>query len=136
MSVILDQCPCAGETLDKLLQPAVLAILAGQSSPHGYRIVQRLSGLRICRGVKPDATGVYRALKAMQDRGLVTASWEAPESGPARRMFELTAAGRRCLGRWVATLEDYRRGIAELLDMLYEAAGAPPSRRRGKTARK
>ena len=39
--VKLLECPCTGRNLDKLIQPAVLALLAGESM-HGYRLVQRL----------------------------------------------------------------------------------------------
>jgi len=130
----LEGCPCVGATLDKLVQPAVLAILA-EGPEHGYAVVRRLGGLRLSAGGKPDAAGVYKALKAMQGRGLVASAWDAPEAGPARRRFRLTAAGRQCLARWQGTLQEYRDGIEELVGMVAGAARAPrkaPGRRMAK----
>jgi len=124
-----ESCPCAGITLDKMVRPAVLAVLARQPL-HGYRVVERLGRLRISRGQKPDATGVYRALRAMQKEGLLASAWDAPAAGPAKRRYRLTPAGRTCLRRWVATLDDYRRGVAQLLGTLRRAVGpARPARR-------
>jgi DNA-binding PadR family transcriptional regulator len=124
----LEGCPCVGATLDKLVQPAVLAILA-EGPEHGYAVVRRLGGLRLSAGGKPDAAGVYKALKAMQGRGLVASAWDAPEAGPARRRFRLTAAGRRCLARWQGTLQEYRDGIDELAGLLGRAARTAKRRR-------
>jgi DNA-binding PadR family transcriptional regulator len=118
----LEGCPCVGATLDKLVQPAVLAILA-EGPEHGYAVVRRLGGLRLSARRKPDAAGVYKALKAMQGRGLVDSTWDAPQAGPARRQFRLTAAGRQCLARWQGTLQEYRDGIVELVGMVARAAG-------------
>ena len=127
MKKALDGCPCAGATLDKLVQPAVLTVLA-QGPLHGYRIVERMAELRIWRGHKPDATGVYRALRAMQKRGIARSAWDAPEAGPAKRLFALTADGRRCMALWVATLDEYRDGIAEIVMRLRDAARQRPRR--------
>jgi PadR family transcriptional regulator, regulatory protein PadR len=125
MAKNLDGCPCGGATLDKLVQPAILTVLAAEPL-HGYCIVERMADLRIWRGHKPDPTGVYRTLKAMQARGLVDAAWDAPQAGPAKRLFSLTSDGRRCMALWVATLDDYRDGIAEIVMHLRDVARARP----------
>jgi DNA-binding PadR family transcriptional regulator len=117
----LDACPCAGTTLDRLLQPAILAILA-EGPQHGYLLLERLGRLRLARGREPDPTGVYRTLKAIERRGLVNSAWNTPEAGPASRRFALTAAGRRCIARWVATLEEYAGGIGQLAIALRRAS--------------
>lgn len=69
-------------------------------------------------GHRPDATGVYRFLKAMEDRRLVSSAWDLSESGPAKRLFDLTAQGNACLKRWAVTLEQYRQQIGELIQSL------------------
>jgi len=51
----------------------------------------------------------------MKARGLVASSWTLSDTGPAKRSYQLTAAGERCLQQWVKTLEDYREGITALL---------------------
>ena len=107
-------CPCEGGTLDRLIQPAILVVLA--SGPlHGYRLVDRISKLPGFTGQKPDASGVYRFLKVMERKGLVASSWDTSESGPAKKSYQITPAGRKCLHRWIGTLENYRRRISGLL---------------------
>jgi DNA-binding PadR family transcriptional regulator len=107
-------CHCAGGTLDKLIQPAILIVLSGQPL-HGYGLVERLSEMPILAGHKPDASGVYRLLKAMESKGLVASSWDRSRSGPAKRTYEMTKAGGSCLRTWITTLEEYRDGINFLL---------------------
>jgi len=114
-------CPCTGETLDKQIQPAILAVLA-EGPMHGYGLAERIGALPAFAGNKPDVSGVYRFLKAMEGKGLVLSSWDLSETGPAKKTYEITAAGNRCLCRWVRTLEEYRAVITALLDTVRKAA--------------
>ena len=120
----LAECPCSGRNLDKLIQPAVLAILA-EKPLHGYLIVQSLADMPMFKGHEPDNTGVYRFLNAMEDRGLLTSAWDMSDSGPAKKLFDLTNKGRECLAKWVATLREYREQIGELLGHLQRATEMP-----------
>ncbi len=114
------ECACTGKSLPRLLRPGIMAFLA-QREAHGYQIAQHLSGMQMFEGREPDHPGVYRTLKEMADEGLVTASWETGDSGPAKRVFALTEPGKACLETWLATLCDYRDAIDELLALLREA---------------
>jgi DNA-binding PadR family transcriptional regulator len=96
------------------VRPAVLAVLAA-GSLHGYRILGRIAALPPFGGTRPDPSGLYRTLRAMEREGLVAATWKVSERGPAKRLYTMTAAGRECLARWTETLEAYRRTIAGLL---------------------
>jgi DNA-binding PadR family transcriptional regulator len=116
----LRECACSGKSLPRLLRPGIMAFLARRKA-HGYQIAQHLSGMRTFDGREPDHPGVYRALKDMADEGLVNASWETGDSGPAKRVFALTDAGRACLETWLTTLYAYRDAIDELLALLREA---------------
>jgi DNA-binding PadR family transcriptional regulator len=127
---ILDECPCSGRNLDRFIQPAVLAILS-QGPIHGYRIVQNLSRMPTFTGHRPDAAGVYRFLKAMEDRRLVSSAWDMSQSGPAKRLFDLTRQGKKCLTRWVVTLEQYRGRIGQLIQSLHQPVGRAASRHCG-----
>lgn len=114
-------CPCTGETLDKLIQPAILAVLA-EGPMHGYGLAERIGALPAFAGNKPDVSGIYRYLKAMEGKGLVLSSWDLSESGPAKKTYQITVAGQRCLRRWVRTLEEYREAITALLNTARSAA--------------
>ena len=107
-------CPCAGGTLDRLIQPAILVVLT-KGPLHGYRLAERISALPGFVGHKPDVSGVYRLLKLMEGKGLVQAAWDTSSGGPAKRLYQLTADGKACLHRWIKTLEQYRQGIGALL---------------------
>ncbi len=111
------QCPCTGRSLPRLLRPGIMAFLACREA-HGYQIAQHLTGMRMFAGREPDPPGVYRALREMDDEGLVTSAWHTGPTGPARRVFALSDAGRRCLDTWLATLREYRDSVDELLAMI------------------
>jgi len=124
----LNECPCSGKTRARLIQPAVMAVLAGEPL-HGYVIVQRLAGMTFFRGQGPDVTGVYRLLKSMETKGLVTSAWELAASGPAKRRYRLTPAGRVCLNRWITTLRTYRKAVGDLLDAVSSRRHSPAGRK-------
>lgn len=118
------KCACSGRTLGKLLRPAILAALA-RRPVHGYRIAQRLKGLSMFADAEPDHAGLYRALKTMEEERLVSAKWDLGDSGPARRQYQLTPAGRQCLAKWLGTLREYRCAIADLLTFAEAQTKAP-----------
>ena len=108
-------CPCTGATLDKLIQPAILAVLA-DGPIHGYGLAERLGVMPAFAGEKPDVSGVYRFLKAMERRGLVSSSWDLSENGPAKKTYAITAAGRRLfasLGANLGTVPQNHHRVAE-----------------------
>jgi len=110
-----------GASLDRLVQPAILVILA-EGPLHGYRVTERIGAMPGFAGTKPDVSGVYRFLKTMEGNGLVVSSWDLSERGPAKKSYQITSAGERCLRRWIKTLEQYREGIAVLLRTARKAA--------------
>ena len=121
----LDECACSGKTLGRLLQPAVMGLLA-EEPLHGYLLVQRLAGMEMFRCPPPDPTGVYRMLRSMEQDGLVVSAWDLADTGPAKRRFELTDDGRACLDRWVRTLEQYARSVDDLLASIKRAGRGKP----------
>jgi PadR family transcriptional regulator PadR len=72
-------------------------------------------------GCKPDRPGVYRALDAMDKQGVVAHAWSPSQSGPAKRLYKLTPAGRTCLRKWTTTLDTYRQGLDAMVTTLREA---------------
>ena len=115
------RCPCQGETLDRFIRPALLAFLAEEDAS-GYRLLQRLAEMPMFKDDRPDPTGVYRCLKAMEQTGLVTGKWNLSASGPASRVFKLTAAGRTCLATWQQTILDYRDDLDFILALIRKAS--------------
>lgn len=67
----------------------ILGVLA-VAPRHGYGISQALvsAGLLPIKGAQ-----LYPALVRLEDEGAIVAQWEQSGSGPARKVYELTAAG-------------------------------------------
>ena len=120
----MQECAELGKSLNRLSQPTILTILAASEKPlHGYVIVQRAAASPMFGGKKPDATGVYRTLKRLEEQGLVTSRWDTPEEGSAKRLFTLTDKGRACLRRWIDALACYILTIDELRSDASHALG-------------
>ena len=107
-------CPCVGATLDKLIQPALLAVLA-KGPLHGYELTKRISEIPGFLDEQPDISGIYRLLKSLESRGMVISDWETAKGERAKRVFTLTDDGRRCLENWYETLSRHRKAIDALL---------------------
>ncbi len=110
-----DKCPCSGTNLDRLIQPLILINLAKEEL-NGYKLIQRIAQSPMFKGQKPDGSGIYRYLKAMEQRGLVVSSWSLDQSGPAKRNYRITNTGLDCISNWIATLEEYQRSIEMLVE--------------------
>ncbi|MDR1087786.1 MAG: helix-turn-helix transcriptional regulator [Coriobacteriales bacterium] len=126
----LRECAQLGRSLSRLSQPTILTILAAsEEALHGYVIVQRAALSPMFGGSKPDPTGIYRTLKAMEDQGLLSSVWDTPKSGPAKRAFSLTDAGIQTLRRWIDSLACYQATIGELREEASQALGIdlPPT---------
>ncbi|MEF9841907.1 MAG: PadR family transcriptional regulator [Raoultibacter sp.] len=120
----LKECAELGKSLNRLSQPTILTLLAHSATPlHGYIIVQQAAQSPMFGGKKPDATGIYRALKRMEENELISSYWDTPEEGSAKRMFSLTDKGRRCLRRWIDALACYEITLEELRSDAADALG-------------
>ena len=131
-------CPCDGTTLDRMLRPLVMAVLARTSAGlHGYVIARQVAASPLFAGVKPDSTGLYRLLSAMEAEGCLQSGWDTEGSGPARRIYRLTPEGCACLGRWKQTLDKYLESIRSTVVFVEESltrAGESGAGVPGKTA--
>jgi len=76
--------------------------LCSSSSPSNPRTGTSSS---IIPGERPELGGLYRVLRALEEDGLVRSKWDADEPGPAKRMYELTPAGRELLRAWAKALK-------------------------------
>ncbi len=70
--------------------PMLILNVLSVAPRHGYGISQALvsAGLQSIKGAQ-----LYPALVRLEDQGLIAAQWEQSESGPARKVYELTTAG-------------------------------------------
>ncbi len=113
---VLDACACSGGNLPRFVQPVLLALLA-QEPAHGYALMQRLENTGLFAPQSPDMTGCYRMLRDMERSG-VLASVPCRGEGPSRKKYVVTALGRRCLKRWIASLSENRDHLERVLGLL------------------
>jgi PadR family transcriptional regulator PadR len=97
----------------RLLEP-VLLLLLHQGLAHGYALLEQLAEYGLGQ---VDPSAVYRALRMMEEQGLVDSTWDAQETqGPPRRVYRLTALGDEALSLWIADLEEARKRIDHVLE--------------------
>jgi DNA-binding PadR family transcriptional regulator len=70
---------------------AVLSIL-NEEPDHGYALHDRLEDAGFVWS--HNTGGLYKVLAALDEQGLVKSLWNTPERGPARRVYQITPAGR------------------------------------------
>jgi poly-beta-hydroxybutyrate-responsive repressor len=99
--------------VERFSEPALLLLLRERPA-HGYELLEQLP--EVTGEGRVDMGNLYRVLRALEEDGLVTSRWEAGEPGPAKRTYELTAAGRRLLDEWAAALRRSRDRIDRFLD--------------------
>ena len=106
--------------VERFVEPALLLLLA-ERPRHGYDLVESL----------PDVTGdarrvdmgnLYRLLRALEREGLVASSWDEGATGPAKRVYTLTEAGRSVLDRWAESLPEVRSVVDAFVER-YERGG-------------
>ena len=83
---------------------------------HGYELLERARALGF-ETMNPGT--LYRALRRMEEDGVVESSWETSRGGPPRRMYTITDAGEAYLGLWARSLGQYRRSM-DAFFRLYE----------------
>ncbi len=79
---------------------------------HGYQIWQRLMGMDLPGLNEHDRPAVYRILRQLEEEGKVSSEWDTTDkTGPARRVYSLTEAGKDFLSLWADGLEHYRKTL-------------------------
>lgn len=97
---------------ERFIEPAVLLLLR-ERDMHGYELLERVPEL--VAEDRVDVGNLYRALRALEDDGVVQSEWRADLPGPAKRTYRLTETGTRLLDRWAEALRSNQALAAEFL---------------------
>ena len=101
------------DLLQGTLELLVLRILRS-GRMHGWDVMQRLQMVSDeVLSVTPGA--LYPALHRLEERGLITASWEPSENNRRSKVYELTAAGRKQLEAERKQWERFSSAVALIL---------------------
>ncbi len=93
-----------------------LLLLLMRGSAHGYDLLAQLAVLGF-RSAGADQGAVYRTLRKLEEAGCVISRWETGASGPARRMYEITAVGQELLHRWALAFSTRKVRLERFLEM-------------------
>jgi PadR family transcriptional regulator PadR len=94
---------------------ALLAVVAASADPlYGYQIAKRLeqTGDGVLAGKQ---SALYPVLRNLEAAGLLDSFVEPSVSGPPRRYYRVTAAGRRALVDWSAAWRATRDSLDAVL---------------------
>ena len=110
-----------GRNLEAFL---LLHLVRGPS--YGRDLIRCLDGYGFRRVIAEPGV-VYKVLRHLEDSGAIQSTWATRESGPARRYYEMTDAGRDLLDRRMRQLQRYLVRIEQLLGDYRELTGNDPS---------
>ena len=99
--------------VERFVEPAVLLLLR-ERAMHGYELLDRVPAL--VGEERIDVGNLYRALRALEEDGVVSSEWSAQLPGPAKRTYELTDEGRQLLDAWAGALRENQALVTDFLD--------------------
>jgi len=92
----------------------VLGALDSESL-HGYQIVRRLKETGVAGRLSEGQ--IYPYLHKLEEAGLVTAEWQTDTGAAPRRVYQITAQGRKELERQRALWKKFVSGVGSLLSV-------------------
>lgn len=111
------------EGLPRRFLPGFLLLsLERHGTSYGYELYETARSL----GLSVDLAAVYRTLRTMQQRELVTSQWVASVSGPDRRLYALTDSGRAEAAAAADELARVRDGLISALEYFEALDGSRP----------
>ncbi|HUX40374.1 MAG TPA: PadR family transcriptional regulator [Rectinemataceae bacterium] len=112
--------------------PAFILLILASGRQYGAALLSRLE--TELPGMGPDSASVYRALQELEDEGCVSAEWETDISGPARKWYSITAAGKKSLASFKEDIEARKRNLEWFLER-YAGLEAPSSATKARAAK-
>lgn len=106
--------------VERFGEPALLLLLS-DGPTHGYELLERLPEL--LGEERIDVGNVYRALRALEEDGLVVSEWSGELPGPTKRTYTLTDEGAAAFASWLESLEALRDGLESFVDRVRAKGG-------------
>lgn len=118
-------CSCELGNLYRFAEPVILLALARLGEAHGYQLAQEAQGLAVT-DADLDSAVIYRTLRRLEEYGYARSTWDTTGTGPARRIYSLTAEGREHLQEWSALLEQLVGSLSRLAASCRQASAQAP----------
>jgi poly-beta-hydroxybutyrate-responsive repressor len=88
---------------ERYIQPSLLLGLKIKPS-YGYELIHNIQNFGFVQGQAPPGM-IYRHLRELEADALVISEWQTEGTGPARRIYRLTAEGEEALALWIGYME-------------------------------
>jgi PadR family transcriptional regulator PadR len=100
----------------------ILLLMLRQWSSYGYELMEKMGTFGFSM-MNPGT--FYRTLRQMEKDGMVSSSWDTSETGPARRVYSITATGEAYLKYWAESLNQYQR----MMDTFFQLYTGRPTQK-------
>lgn len=107
-------CSCGMGNLYRFVEPVILLLLKKKGRSCGYNLCTELQEHALT-DAQIEKAALYRTLRQLEMNGNVESTWEAGQSGPARRVYRLTKEGERHLDEWVIVLENLSKSMTRFV---------------------
>ncbi len=88
----------------RFIEPVLLLMLTEKGRSYGYDLSESLADYALT-DAQIERAALYRTLRTLEQNGYVTSNWDIENSGPARRVYSVTKAGRSHLREWTEIME-------------------------------
>ena len=102
----------------RFLRQLLFLGLSQAERSYGYELAEAVRSY----GLNIDMAGVYRELRSMEQKDLLSSEWEPSDNGPDRRVYMVTPEGREALVQAVADLALARDQLTAALDSISQEA--------------
>jgi len=117
-------CTCAMGNLYRFVEPVVLLLLKKKGRSYGYDLSTDLQEHALT-DAEIERAALYRTLRQLEMNGNVKSEWETDGSGPARRVYRLTARGEQHLEEWATVLDHVSKSMTRFVRHARESLREP-----------
>jgi DNA-binding PadR family transcriptional regulator len=109
--------------LYRFVEPVVLLLLKRKGRSYGYDLAGDLRQYALT-DAEIEKAALYRTLRQLELNGNVASEWETDKSGPARRVYRLTAEGERHLEEWATVLDHVSKSMIRFVKQARAASSS------------
>jgi PadR family transcriptional regulator, regulatory protein PadR len=115
--------------LYRFVEPVLLFLLKNKGQCHGYELASDLREYALTDSAI-EIAALYRTLRQLEQNDCVRSEWKSQDSGPARRLYVLTARGEEHLVEWITVLDHMSKSMKRFVREAQKAApGVTPRAR-------
>ena len=108
---------------ERYIQPSILLALK-QKASYGYELIQDICRFGFVEGAAPPGM-IYRHLRDLEQNGLVSSEWQTDESGPAKRIYNITSDGLEILEVWIHHMAGQVEKLNNFIAIYKEISASP-----------